>query len=972
MEKASYSVIALLTSTAFAIGSSAVAQTAPLELEEVVVTGSRVITNGNDSPNPVTIVTTEELAATHPTTVFEALLDLPVFAGSRGASVAPQGAGGNNQNTGALNLRGLGLTRTLVLYDGHRVPATNQDGLVDVNMIPQMLLQRVDVVTGGASAVYGSDAVTGVVNFITDRNFNGIKVNAQGGISEQGDDKQYQVGIAGGVDLFGGRGHVMGSVQVYDDAGLLHRDRAFGRTQIALQGNGTTLPYFLAENSRIGAYSFGGKIIGPATNPLNNYQFATNGVLTPFQNGLNGTAAGLASTAQIGGDGAYQNSASMKAQQDMQQGYGRFDFDLTDDTHFFLTASATKGHSLALNNQNRIPSVVLSVNNAFLSSAYQAQMRAALGANGTFTFGKMWTEDMYPPTDAVFDTRNLYVNTGLEGKLGEGYKWEASYTHGVAKSDSTIRSSRDNARLFAALDAVLVTAANVGSSGLAIGSIACQVSLTANASLFPGCVPLNVFGPTAESQAAINYIIHPTQFFGRTTMDDVSGSITGAPFSTWAGPVNMAASAEWRRHGYSLVSYSPTPDVDPANCTGLSTFNSCAGLAKYQPSANPSRSPVHMDVSEAALEADMPIIEDMRLVQSADINAAVRYARYSINGSPVASIPATTKHFNATTWKLGLDVHFNEELTLRATRSRDIRAPNLNDLFLPGGIQPMTFLDRLIQPQASPQVPLQTGGNPNLVPEVGDTTTLGLVFQATEKLSLAVDAFDIRIKDAITSVAGANALIQDACYASGGSSFYCTLQERPLGYTNTSPANQVTKWYTAPLNIAEQKTYGADFEANYKTQLAGQPFALRGLVTYQPHNRQFQPTVTTTDSAGVTAAVWRATVFAHYSPTEALSIDWLTRWRSRLQNADGKIFAIKPDSRYVKTVAFSNLNLSYRIKSENRGQADVYLNIQNLFNQQPPVAATAGGQTDPGRTDGYAAGDDVVGRYYSVGVRYRL
>jgi outer membrane cobalamin receptor len=219
-------------------------------LEEVLVTGSRVISNGNDSPTPVTVVTMEDLAATHPTTVFEALNDLPVFAASRTSMALPNNAGGNNSAISALNLRGLGAPRTLVLYDGHRVPPTNQDGLIDVNTIPQMLLQRVDVVTGGVSAVYGSDAITGVVNFITDRKFNGIKANVQGGISQLMDDRSYELGLAFGRDLFGDRGHFEGSYQVHDDGGLLHRtDRKLGRCRSLRSKALASVPPRLAARS---------------------------------------------------------------------------------------------------------------------------------------------------------------------------------------------------------------------------------------------------------------------------------------------------------------------------------------------------------------------------------------------------------------------------------------------------------------------------------------------------------------------------------------------------------------------------------------------------------------------------------------------------------------------------------------------------------------------------------------------------
>jgi outer membrane cobalamin receptor len=185
------------------------------DLEEVVVTGSRVITNGNDSPTPVTVVTIEDIQATRPTTVYEGLLDMPQFGGSRGAAVSnPGGTGANNNNINAPNLRGLGSIRTLVLWDTHRMPPSEQDFLSDVNMIPQMLLQRIDVVTGGASAVYGSDALSGVANFITDRKFTGLKLQARTGTSDYQDDRSNDLGVAFGTNLFGGRGHFEGSVEV--------------------------------------------------------------------------------------------------------------------------------------------------------------------------------------------------------------------------------------------------------------------------------------------------------------------------------------------------------------------------------------------------------------------------------------------------------------------------------------------------------------------------------------------------------------------------------------------------------------------------------------------------------------------------------------------------------------------------------------------------------------------------------------
>ena len=187
------------------------------ELQEVTITGSRVIRNGDDSPTPVTVLATEDMQAIQPATISDNLNNLPVFSGSRNQYGNPNPAGGNGA-ANQLNLRNLGANRNLILYDGHRVPPTLTNGTVDADMIPQALIQRVDMVTGGVSAVYGSDAISGVINFITDRNYNGIKAHAQYGASEYKDDDTTNFGVAFGTRL-GAQGHLEGS---YEYLSLIH------------------------------------------------------------------------------------------------------------------------------------------------------------------------------------------------------------------------------------------------------------------------------------------------------------------------------------------------------------------------------------------------------------------------------------------------------------------------------------------------------------------------------------------------------------------------------------------------------------------------------------------------------------------------------------------------------------------------------------------------------------------------------
>ena len=195
--------ILLASASAVALCSTAHAQAPAAQVEEVVVTGSRVIANGNQAPTPVTVLATEKLLETTPTNIGDALNRLPQFAAQ--TSVRNIGSAGGNNVGNYLNLRRFGTQRNLILVDGSRVPPTASSGAVDTNIIPQSLVQRVEIVTGGASAVYGSDAVTGVVNFVIDRNFNGLKFNSQYGVSTYGDTPNWRVGGAAGRDLFGGR-----------------------------------------------------------------------------------------------------------------------------------------------------------------------------------------------------------------------------------------------------------------------------------------------------------------------------------------------------------------------------------------------------------------------------------------------------------------------------------------------------------------------------------------------------------------------------------------------------------------------------------------------------------------------------------------------------------------------------------------------------------------------------------------------
>jgi outer membrane receptor protein involved in Fe transport len=318
----------------------------------------------------------------------------------------------------------------------------------------------------------------------------------------------------------------------------------------------------------------------------------------------------------------------------------------------------------------------------------------------------------------------------------------------------------------------------------------------------------------------------------------------------------------------------------------------------------------------------------------------------------------------------------NNQVTLRATSSRDIRAPNLNDLYAPAAITLTTITDLLTN--TSPQVQQYNAGNPNLTPEVSTTWTAGVVYKPEwlPRFSVSVDAYDILVRNAITSIQGTNPQIQTACYQSGGTSPYCALQIRPVNYTSSAASNAVTEWINTTINIAQQHTYGADFEANYAGNVMNRPYTLRFLADYQPHIMYLQAGLATFDMAGVAynsnalqaSPVWRMTAFAHITPIDNFAVDLMERWRSPLAYApaaSGLVF----NTGTISSVAYTNLTLTYSF--QNFGKTDVYFAIANLFNTQPPPGAFYGANSAVGSFGGFVFGDDPVGREFTLGLRFR-
>ncbi|MBC2665539.1 TonB-dependent receptor [Novosphingobium flavum] len=925
-----------LCAPAWAQAANAAPEASAEQPADIIVTGSRTIANGNNSPTPVTVVTTDSLQNVRPASLTDSLQVLPVFSGSRGLSSNPSATGttgGGNGTAAQLNLRNIGAQRNLVLMDGRRVPPTSFTNIVDADVIPQMLIKRVDLVTGGVSAVYGSDAVSGVVNFITDTGFNGLKAQAQAGISSRSDDATHEIGLAWGTRI-GESSHFEISYEFRDDAGISRRsDREwFNRTVIA--GNGTTVPYFAIPYATLPSQPFGGRITCGATCAINGQYFASNGVLSPLVTGT--TYAGT--TTQSGGPGGYYDTA-LKAALNMHQVFARFDTDLSDNIHAFALVGANFKRNRFAAEDVLLSSVTLSRSNVLLSPTYAAQMPSA-----TFTLGEMFNQNAR--LDVIADSRQITASAGLTGKFG-GASWSLDYTHGDARLTTVVGNNLNNQKLSAALDAV------AGPNG----PVCYAATQAATAAAYANCVPLNLFGPSAASAAATDYIFDDTRSVSSTRQDDVNASISGSPFDTWAGPVAMALSGEYRSQSFDQTSDgTPSMVADCTNlrwnCTTASATTAATPLLVNTFAPSPK---ISMNVWEAAIEATVPLLKDVPFAANLDVTGAARYTKYNTVGGYA-------------TWKGGFNWAINDDLRFRGTISRDIRAPTLYDLFGPTTVSYNNYTDT--KTNTSAFLPQFNQSNSGLTAEIGHTKTIGAVYKPhfVPGLSFAVDYYDINITNAIVTLQGTAAQIQSGCN-NAGVQLYCDLIVR-------NSSGVVVNYIQKPINLARIRTSGVDFEVNYQGQLFGRPLSLRGLAAYQPHIRYIQPSVPTIDqggvafgSNGITASPsWRLTGTLSYKLTDAIRIDLMERWRNRLAISGDPTVTFAPDSGTIRPYAQTSVNVSVSVAPH----YEFFFNVQNLFDAAPPAANLTGTAGTPGQRNGFASTDDVVGRYFVAGVKIKM
>lgn len=912
------------------------------DLQEVTVTGSRIQRDGMTTPTPVTAVSSEDLSVLAPTTIAAGLTQLPQFNSSAVPEGAPAAGWTGASGASILNLRGVGQNRTLVLLDGRRIVPSSRRGTLDVNLLPDPLVKRVEVVTGGASAAYGSDAVSGVVNFMLDTDFTGVQANLQGGITDLGDNGNVKAGLAAGVRI-GDRAHLMGSLDYYQanaikDATKRDWQSSWGVIANPLAGQAGQPARITRANVRSRQFTEGGLILSGA---FINQQFLPGGTLAPFAAGTDVT-----STTQVGGDGAdlsWYNYFTPDTKRG--SGFAHLTYDLTDDASLFVQALVGRNDSSYLSppagGQFANWAITIFGDNAYLPQA----IRQTMTANQSFRLGRAGDLD-YGSSKAIKQENLLQsYTTGLKARLGD-WKLDAYYQYGRTNSDIYMDNAIRLDRIYQAIDAV--------NSG---GQIVCRSTL-----MYPtnGCVPMNVFGVGSPSQAAIDWITQDISQKQLVQQHVADISLSGSPFSNWAGAVSFATGISWREDTFrqdvypvELHSGTDMPVIGPTlGYKGLPTvYSGNANIFERGPSASPRGS---YNVREAFAEMQMPLLGETALSNSVEFNAAVRYADYKGSGSVWA-------------WKGGLDWQLNDDLRLRATRSRDVRAGTLSERF-DSSRGPGNVTDPTTGTATPYAITVVAGGNPNVNPEKADTLTFGAIYRPSwaPGLGLSVDAFNIDIKGAIGQLGAQN--IVDQCFA--GATQLC-------GYVHRDSAGIISVVDNLFINTDKAKTRGVDIEASYRGAVnlfgGGEHVGVRLLTSYISELSTTLAGAAKVDRAGQTGTAggapdWQATLSLNYD-RGPFSATLQERYIAAGTYNSTWTQGVDIDDNSVSASYLTNLQLGYGGDLSGGGSYKVTLNVNNLFDTDPPLVASWGFTGSQATNSGLF---DIYGRRYSLGVRFNF
>lgn len=936
---------------------------AETRLEEVIVTGSLITDPNRESPSPIVISTIESLQQSGAVALESALNQMPQFAPSGSAGNGGQGTGGH----ATVNLHALGANRNLVLLDGRRLPLADIFGTVDINLVPDSILSSVQTITGGASAVYGSDAMSGVVNFISLDHFEGATFDAQYGNTERGDRAQTKASLALGTTFSDGAGHALLSV------GYTERDHLLGNDR---------MPFFdlLTPSSFIGQGTF----VPAATNLPNqtsvNDLFASYGAVTPVSNTLNlgfnddGTLFTQTGAKNYKGPTTddyriIAGNVRMPVQKgfyvqnplDRKSVFSKFDYEIGPVTTYgqilYVDSTVTTNTGNSLTQFGTLTSIP--VTNPFIPNDLRALLATRPQAAAPFTWNGRYVGVPFKSWDEQYTTAQ-YLG-GLRGELPlNGWTWDVFVAYDTTEHVQT----NYNAVLKSQVQNLLN--APDGGNSICAG----------------GFNPFGLNNSSSVSAACLRYMTttaHSTEDLSQTTYQ---GVVQGPLFTLPAGEAKVALLVDHRKNTYD---YRPDSQLASQNIEAVIASQPTQG---------------EISVDEYAVQIDVPLLADVPLVNKLSVGAAFRRSDYTTSGSvdsyegdirwePIDSLlirggyqravraPNIGELFAAAS---GAQIAFGtppaaigDPCDVRSTARTGANGASVRTLCLAQGI-PGAIIDTYVFPTTATAG--LTQGNPDLQPETADTYNFGLAWtsRSSERLlsglSASIDYYSIEIEDVISVVPGLSALSK--CYNLDGSNPGYAVDNQ-FCQLLTRDANGLLQLIQTPyLNLGGLKTEGVDVQFDWVIELNDRwtlrfNTALGYLLDYSVQTlpgSAFQDftgtnTIAANHTVSNTFPEWKAltTVGVGFGPVNA-SLRW--RYQDSMEDVTSVTTPATP-GRGVATYNLYDFTASYDLTST----WQLRLGITNLTDEGPVTVSSSQTGTD-------TSVFDVLGRSYYMGVRVRM
>lgn len=914
------------------------------DVHEVVVTGSRIARGSFDTPTPTTTISSEQIQQTGLVDTGQIMMQNPQISVGLGAT---NDTFNRDLGSSFINLRGLGENRTLVLIDGRRrVSGSREGSQVDLASIPPGMIESIEIITGGASAVYGADAVSGVVNVKLKRDFEGLEASITSGLSQEGGAESYSANLLGGGFFAAGKGHASFGLSAQESKVLRYTDRdyAFGPDAVQFVNNPANTGPNDGIPDRLMIHD--PHTIGSAYEPTfviagQRYLWDDGGLVTFDPSHCYNNASACA-----GGPYGYNNrERTLRNPRTGVSAISNIRYEFTPSVTFLSGFDFSYART-ATNGQSYFDT---GMSLARANPTIPDEVAALMDANGLtrLTVGTV-QEDRFGNKQYENTRYTFTVNLGFEGKLGERFDWQTFAQYGRRTQNYQISNTRIEARFFEALNAI---------SDPVTGATVCA-SATARAA---GCIPVDVFSgrpATAQEKAYWSYALNRKVENEQTL---AGFQITGELLQLPAGPLSFAFGGEYRK------------DTLSASDDGLAARGE---LYRTDNGAQPVNAST--DVTEAFVETVVPVLKDLPFVRMFEVEGAVRLSDYSSIGSTTA-------------WKLGASWAPIEDVRFRVTRSESVRAPNIIELFGPESrgtlnitqdpcdVSSIALMPNReancralgvpagwIDPAASLALLTVLGGNQNLTEETSESWTVGMVLTPSflPRLRLSVDWWRIEIDDAIQTLDG-NTIVDNCVDSPSLNNVFCPLVTRGnlIGINDPYAISRID---LRQVNVGQLSAEGVDVSVAYQFQLAELSSALNGSLDLRlslVYLAELEELVDANDPTSLLIKdgeykdpTWRGLLSLGYR-LDKLSSTWSVRYvgSSVLDAQRSREFNVYD----VPSKFYHDLFVGYAL-FEN---TDLSFSVNNVMNQKPPqIPSLNAGAGD-------ASLYDNIGRYFVLGLK---